>query len=189
MAGLSAGDVREAATGHGDVGLLTVHEKLAPASVLTPLLELENKRGFIVVDMADVDLFAPTEQATLPESSLHLLSGVDRGDHLANWSPDEALPAIVDAHRTPLTLTEGIHWLLQRPDILERGKCFMTIGSRLRKPDGSFDTRTPAVWISNGTGRDGKDNRNAPKVGWCWWGNRHTWLGFASASDRVPLPN
>ncbi|MCX6475186.1 DUF5701 family protein, partial [Rhodococcus sp. (in: high G+C Gram-positive bacteria)] len=120
---------------------------------------------------------------------LHLLSGVDRGDHLANWSPDEALPAIVDAHRTPLTLTEGIHWLLQRPDILERGKCFMTIGSRLRKPDGSFDTRTPAVWISNGTGRDGKDNRNAPKVGWCWWGNRHTWLGFASASDRVPLPN
>ena len=59
MAGLSAGDVREAATGHGDVGLLTVHEKLAPASVLTPLLELENKRGFIVVDMADVDLFAP----------------------------------------------------------------------------------------------------------------------------------
>ena len=26
MAGLSAGDVREAATGHGDVGLLTVHE-------------------------------------------------------------------------------------------------------------------------------------------------------------------
>jgi len=90
MAGLSAGDVREAATGHGDVGLLTVHEKLAPASVLTPLLELGNKRGFIVVDMADVDLFAPTEQATLPESPLHLLSGVDRGDHLANWSPDEA---------------------------------------------------------------------------------------------------
>ena len=189
MAGLSAGDVREAATGHGDVGLLTVHEKLAPASVLTPLLELGNKRGFIVVDMADVDLFTPTEQSTLHESPLHLHSGVDRGDHLANWSPDEALPAIVDAHRTPLTLTEGIHWLLQRPDILERGKCFMTIGSRLRKPDGSFDTRTPAVWISNGTGRDGKDNRNAPKVGWCWWGNRHTWLGFASASDRVPLPN
>ena len=37
MAGLSAGDVREAATGHGDVGLLTVHEKLAPASVLAEL--------------------------------------------------------------------------------------------------------------------------------------------------------
>jgi len=40
------------------------------------------------------------------------------------------------------------------------------------------------VWISNGTGRDGAANRNAPKVGWCWAGNRHTWLGFASASGR-----
>ncbi|MGH3631886.1 MAG: DUF5701 family protein [Sciscionella sp.] len=24
----------------------------------------------------------------------------------------------------------------------------------------------------------------APKLGWCWAGNRHTWLGFASASRR-----
>jgi hypothetical protein len=46
--------------------------------------------------------------------------------------------------------------------------------------------RTPAIWISNGTGRDGTANRNAPKVGWCWAGNRHTWLGFASAETRTP---
>ena len=43
------------------------------------------------------------------------------------------------------------------------------------------------MWISNGTGGDGPANRNAPKVGWCWAGNRHTWLGFASASGRKPL--
>nr|WP_235673083.1 DUF5701 family protein [Mycolicibacterium hodleri] len=30
-------------------------------------------------------------------------------------------------------------------------------------------------------------NRNAPKIGWCWAGNRHTWLGFASSSGRRPL--
>ena len=30
------------------------------------------------------------------------------------------------------------------------------------------------------TGRDGSERRGAPKVGWCWAGNRHTWLGFAS---------
>jgi hypothetical protein len=63
----------------------------------------------------------------------------------------------------------------------------MTIGSRRRKPGGSLDARTPAVWISNGTGRDGRANHNAPKVGWCWAGNRHTWLGFASASGRKSL--
>ena len=58
---------------------------------------------------------------------------LDRGDHLAGWSPDEALPAILAAWRTPLTLGEGIHWLLQRPEVLERNHCVMTIWSRLRK--------------------------------------------------------
>ena len=106
---------------------------------------------------------------------------------MANSSPDEALRAIEGAGRTPLTLTEGLHWLLRSPDVLERNHCFMTIGSRRRKPDGALDARTPAVWISNGTGRDGPVNRNAPKVGWCWSGNRHTWLGFASASGRFSV--
>lgn len=48
----------------------------------------------------------------------------------------------------------------------------------------ALDARTPAVWISSGTGHDGAHNRNAPKVGWSWAGNRHTWLGFASAARR-----
>jgi len=55
----------------------------------------------------------------------------------------------------------------------------MTIASRVRK-GARLDARTPAIWISGGTGRDGRENRDAPKVGWCWAGNRHTWLGFAS---------
>ncbi|WP_369693045.1 DUF5701 family protein, partial [Dietzia timorensis] len=38
--------------------------------------------------------------------------------------------------------------------------------------------------ISGGTGRDGAERKGAPKVGWCWAGNRHTWLGFASAAGR-----
>jgi hypothetical protein len=60
----------------------------------------------------------------------------------------------------------------------------MTIGSRKPKARG-LDARTPALWISGGTGRDGKERRGAPKVGWCWANNRHTWLGFASASGRA----
>lgn len=188
LAGLPAEALRAAAaSAHTPGALLTIHEKYAPASALAPLLNLHGKQGFIVTDMTDVDQFLPTEHSALPDNSLHLLEGVDRGDDMANWSPDEALPAMIEAQRTPLTLTEGIHWLLQCPDALERGKCFMTIGSRLRKPNGALDSRTPALWISNGTGRDGRDNKNAPKVGWCWAGNRHTWLGFASASNRTPL--
>ncbi|MFF7386025.1 DUF5701 family protein [Streptomyces griseoluteus] len=189
-AGLSAAEVRAAAERLGDAGegaLLAVRPDLAPASVLAPLLRRRDKAGFVVTDMTDVDLFAPLGAIGLPDTPLYLVSGVDRGDDMANWSPDEALPALTAASRTPLLLTEGIHWVLQRPDVLERNHCFMTIGSRLRKPDGTLDARTPALWISNGTGRDGRERRDAPKVGWCWAGNRHTWLGFASASGRRGL--
>jgi hypothetical protein len=167
--------------------LLVIHPRLVPASALAPLLRVNGKPGFVVTDMADVDEFAPIGSVSVPNEPVYLVYDLDRGDAMANWSPDEALPAIAEAGRTPLTLTEGLHWLLQRPDVLQRNHCFMTIGSRRRKPGGSLDARTPAVWISNGTGRDGAANRNAPKVGWCWAGNRHTWLGFASAAARLTI--
>jgi len=188
IAGLTADRVREASRRPvGAPALLVVHHRVAPVSTLTPLLRRAGKPGFVVSDMSDVDDFSPTESIDVPDASLYLLYDLDRGDAMANWSPDEALPAIVDAGRTPLTLTEGVHWLLQQPDVLERAHCFMTIGSRSRKPSGALDARTPAVWISNGTGRDGSANRDAPKVGWCWAGNRHTWLGFGSAGGRLTL--
>jgi hypothetical protein len=173
----------EAAGGQGS--LLVVHPDLVPASALAPLVRLDDTPGLVVTDMTDVDEFTPV--TPLPESPVYLVDDLDRGDDLANWSPDEAGPAIASAGRTALTLTEGLHWLMQHPAVLERGHCFMTIGSRKRKATGALDTRAPAIWISNGTGRDGADRRDAPKVGWCWAGNRHTWLGFASASARRPL--
>ncbi|MEU9037163.1 DUF5701 family protein [Streptomyces sp. NPDC048352] len=186
IAGISAEELRafaeDAGAGHRGA-LLAVHPERAPASALAPLLRHDGKPGFVVTDMTDVDDFAPGA-VELPDAPLYLVTGVDRGDHMANWSPEEALPALAEEDRTPLLLTEGIHWVLQQPEVLERGRCFMTIGSRLRKPNGALDARTPAIWISNGTGRDGRERRNAPKVGWCWWGNRHTWLGFASATGR-----
>ncbi|MEW2611862.1 DUF5701 family protein [Streptomyces sp. NPDC047880] len=186
IGGLSAEEIRTFAAEAGAVGdgaLLAVHPDRAPASALAPLLRRDGKPGFVVVDMPDVDEFAPSA-LDLPDAPLYLVTGIDRGDHMANWSPDEALPALTKEDRTPLVLTEGIHWVLQQPGALERNRCFMTIGSRLSKPNGTLDARTPALWISNGTGRDGRERRNAPKVGWCWWNNRHTWLGFASATGR-----
>jgi hypothetical protein len=170
---------------HGG-SLLVVHPDRAPASALAPLLTRSGKSGFVVVDMPDIDDFGPIPEVVLSDTDTYLLAGVERGDEMASWSPDEALPSILAAGRTPLTLVEGLHWLLQQPDVLERNRCFMTIGSRRRRNDGRLDARTPAIWISNGTGRDGAANRDAPKVGWCWAGNRHTWLGFASASHRIP---
>jgi hypothetical protein len=167
--------------------LLVVHPGLAPASALAGLVTREGKRGFVVVDMTDVDAFTPIEHVTVPDSPVYLIEAPDRGDEMSNWSPDEALPAITGRGASPLTLGEGLHWLLQQPEALERNRCFMTIGSRLRRPDGRLDARTPALWLSNGTGRDGRERRGAPKVGWCWAGNRHTWLGLASTRGRTGL--
>jgi hypothetical protein len=186
LAGLSPTELRDtaAAAGSRDDALLVVHPDRTPASALTGLLERDGKRGFLVVDMTDVDAFTPIEPAALPEGPVYVLDAPDRGDSMANRSPDEALPAIIAAGRTPLVLTEGLHWVLQQPAALQRNHCFMTIGSRLRRADGRLDPRTPAIWLSNGTGRDAPERRGAPKVGWCWAGNRHTWLGFASAAGR-----
>lgn len=188
LAGMSAAELRSFAANAepgGGGALLAVHPDRTPASVLAPLLRHHGKPGFVVTDMTDVDRFEP-HHAELPDAPLYLVSGLDRGDRMADWSPEEALAALGEEGRTPFVLTEGIHWLLQRPEALERNHCFMTIGSRLRKPNGTLDARTPAIWISNGTGRDGRERRDAPKVGWCWWNNRHTWLGFASATGRRP---
>lgn len=162
---------------------LAIHPSLASPRQLAPLLSRTGKEGFVVPDLTDLEQFTDIDDVAVPDSPLYLLHNVDRGDDLRNWSPNEALPEITARGRTPLTLTEGISWLLQEPERLEPGSCFMTIGTRKHTPKG-LDTRTPALWISGGTGRDGKDRKGAPKVGWCWAGNRHTWLGFVSATRR-----
>lgn len=164
--------------------ILAVHPTLLPPSCLATVLSHHGRPGFVVVDMTDLDLFEPIAEVEVPDGPLYLLHDVQRGDELRNWSPDEALPVITASGRSPLTISEGISWLLQEPKLLEPNFCFMTIASR-RTRGSRLDARTPAIWISNGTGRDGTGNKGAPKVGWCWAGNRHTWLGFASTSHRT----
>jgi hypothetical protein len=167
--------------------VVAVHPKLVPARQLVTLLLRRAKPGFVVADMTDLEHFEPISAVHIPDQSLYLVHDINRGDDMRNWSPNEALPAITQLGRTPLTINEGISWLLQAPQQLEPNHCFMTIGSRKTLSD-RLDTRTPAIWISNGTGRDGTANKHAPKLGWCWADNRHTWLGFAHARNRTSHP-
>lgn len=169
--------------------LLVASDRVKPPSALVPrLLRVvegrDPKAGFVVVDMADVDGFAPTSTTTVPEELVYAIEDPDRGDAMRNWSPAEAEASLLRRGRTPFTIGEGVHWALQAPEVVDRNACYMMIGSRLRTQRG-YDARTPALWISNGTGRDGRERRGAPKLGWCWWNNRHTWLGFASGARRV----
>ena len=164
--------------------ILVVHPTLVPPRALASLLCLDGKPGFVVDDLTDLEQFVPITEVQLPDRPLYVVRGIDRGDDLRNASPTEALAVFRERGRTPLTVGEGISWLLHEPEMLQRNHCFMTIGSRKAKGTG-LDARTPAIWISGGTGHDGRANAGAPKVGWCWAGNRHTWLGFASAAGRA----
>lgn len=189
---LTANELRDAAAeleGRTGVGaLLVVSDQVIPVGTLVPRLRRgvggQEKPGFVVVDMQDVEDFTPTAEAPVPEALVYAVEDPRRGDDLRNWSPAEAQEALSKEARTPFTIAEGLHWALQLPEAIDRNACYMMIGSRLPKAKG-FDSRTPALWVSNGTGRDGRQRGGALKLGWCWWNNRHTWLGFASGSRRV----
>ena len=184
--------VRDAARrlteGSGPAGgvLVGLHPRWFRASELAPLMTRAGKPGFVVEDMVDVDEFAPVGM-DLPDTPIYIVQDVQRGDEYQNESPEEVQPKLTALRRRPLTLQEGLSWALTHPEVVEANNCFMTIGSRKvkgsnRAGEPVYDARTPAIWNASGTGRDGRERKNAPKLGWCWWGNRHTWLGVASAA-------
>lgn len=88
---MTAPELRTAATDAGITdALLVIHPDYAPASALASLLEHGGKGGFVVIDMPDVDQFSSIESAALLVGQLYLVGHIDRGDKMANWSPDEA---------------------------------------------------------------------------------------------------
>jgi hypothetical protein len=134
-----------------------------------------SRPGRVDRNHADGDLatYHPLPDLGVPPGPAYLLLDVDRGEEFCGVRPEDALPVIRSRGRTPLTIDEGIAVVTQVPDLLEKNKCFMLAGSRRSAIRG--DRRVPAMWISE----------RAPKLGWCWDGNPHTWLGMASAGRRV----
>ena len=193
LAGLSPASFRElvtplrAAAVTGAVGLpaptegrvpflLVVTRDLVPVEARVALTTLAGKRKPGIVDRhyADGDLarFDPIKELEVPAGPAYLLFDVDRGEETVNLAPASAMEVITGQDRLPLTIDEGLAFVTLHPPALAKNKCFSLVGSRCG------DKRVPAIWISQG----------APKLGWCWWGNPHTWLGSASANPvRVGL--
>jgi hypothetical protein len=74
---------------------------------LATLLRRNNKPGFVVTDMTDLEHLTPITDVGIPNHPLCVVYDVDRGDAMRNWSPNEALPDIVRLGRTALTINEG----------------------------------------------------------------------------------
>ena len=100
------------------------------------------------------------------------LLDVDLGARFRGITPEVALTTLRTEGRTPLTIDEGVCTLLQVPDALHARTAYSLLASR------RADQRVPALWMSYG----------APRLGWCWDRNPHTWLGSASAARRVGPP-
>jgi hypothetical protein len=149
--------------------VVVVTRAVVPAERSMPLTSLRGKPGFVSADTSDIGQFVPIPEAEVPHDEAYLVLDVERGEDLRDVRPNDALVTITSRGRTPLTVDEGIALVTAHPQVLEKNRCFSLVASRCG------DKRVPALWISGG----------APKLGWCWAGNPHSWLGSASCGGRV----
>jgi hypothetical protein len=134
-----------------------------------PLVELKDKAGFTHMGADEIKGFRPIDSVEIPGGLAYLVVDIDTGKGTLDITPDEAIKTITKENRSPLTIDEGIALVTHHPDILRSGNCFSMLGSRCG------DRRVTALWISGGR----------PRLGWCWAGNPHSWLGSASCGSRV----
>ncbi|MFG0216351.1 DUF5701 family protein [Brevibacillus porteri] len=132
-------------------------------------IERQKKAGFSVMDAEEIRRFTPIEGIEIPTGMAYLMTGIDTGKETLNVTPNDAMPILLEQQRSPLTLEEGIALITHFPDLVKKNNGFSLLGSRCG------DRRVTAMWISE----------NKPKLGWCWNGNPHTWLGSASCQARL----
>ncbi|GHF71897.1 hypothetical protein GCM10010218_61440 [Streptomyces mashuensis] len=152
--------------------VLVLTRAVAPVEETMPRTTLHGGRlpGFVdrSFEPGSLERFVAVKEAAEPAPDAYLLLDTERGEEFCGAVPREAMEVIAGRDRTLLTIEEGIALVTHFPQVLVKNKCFSLGGSRCG------DRRVPAIWIS----------KKAPKLGWCWEGNPHTWLGMASAGAR-----
>lgn len=128
--------------------------------------------GFTTMEPGDLDAFRPLPELGIPRTP-YLLVDVDPGPDTLAQPPAEVLPRLVASGRSPLTIAEGLSVLVSDPGVLRSRNCFSLLGSR------AGDKRVPALWVSG----------RRPRLGWCYQGAPHTWLGSASCGGRFGEPS
>lgn len=162
--------VEQTAPSAGDAVLVV--RGIDPASLVGALrLEGSDRTGTLDRNHGPEGLapYVPRPGLGVPDAPAYALVGVERGDAYRGVPPSQALEDVVARGRSPLTIEEGLAAVLVAPALLERGHCFSLAGST------RGDRRVPALWVS----------ADAPKLGWCWTGAPHGWLGLASCASRV----
>ncbi len=127
--------------------------------------------GFTTMEPDDLAGFRPLPELGVPAAP-YLLLDVDCGPDTLNVRPADVAPRLAAAGRSPLTVAEGLAVLASDHGVLRSRNCFSLLGSR------AGDKRVPALWVSE----------RRPRLGGCYQGAPHTWLGTASCAARRWLP-
>lgn len=151
--------------------VIVVKSDLVAVEISMTLVEREGRKGVTKMYPREPKDFQPIDEISIPSDMAYLLIDIDRGKGSINMAPIEAMKLIGNRNRSPLTVDEGVAIVTHYPEFLRKNNCFSLLASRHRG-----DKRVPAIWISS---------EKRPKLGWCWNGNPHTWLGSASCGSRV----
>src|SRR3954454_1810346 len=143
----------------------------APVLDLLGTVQMVGGTGFTTLPADDLARFRPLPELDVP-SMPYLLLDVDPGPDTLGLPPAQAAEKIAASGRTPLTLAEGLAVLASEPGVLRSRNCFSLLGSR------AGDKRVPALWVS----------ARRPRLGWCYQGAPHSWLGSASCAGRLAAP-
>lgn len=150
--------------------LLVLTSDWLPTDAALAAVERRGRPGRVDMTPTAPADYRTIEGVDVPAASAYLLLDVDTGADLQDVRPEDALVELRRRGRTPLTIDEGVALLLAVPAILDERNAYSLLASR--QPG---TQRVPAIWTSF----------RAPRLGWCWDRNPHTWLGSASASGRV----
>ena len=168
---LFAAPGKVALNGHIPFVIVVKNDLVAPEFAMSRV-EIKDTKGSVNMHPVEPESFKPIEGLQIPSDMIYFLVDIDTGQSTLNVTPVAALKIIRKRKRLPLTIDEGVALVTHFPQALTDKKnynCFSMLGSR------RSDQRVPAMWISYGK----------PRLGWCWDGNPHTWLGSASCGSRV----
>ena len=139
---------------------------VAPRPRLEALARIDGAGAML--DAGDLARWEPIAGVRVPAGPVYLAIDVDLGDATRGVRPDDAPALLAAEDRSPLTVDEGIALVAHDPGVVYRNPGVQFPGSRCG------DRRVTAIWLSEGR----------HKLGWCWAGNPHSWLGMASCAAR-----
>ena len=109
--------------------VLVVRGSLVPTVEAVVRWSVRGKAGWTDME-AELPGFTPTEDVEVPAEPVYLLLDVDTGRDTLGVCPDDALPKIRAAGRTPLTIDEGVALVTHFPEIFTTHNAFQALGSR-----------------------------------------------------------